>query len=95
MLSYACYNILMIEFIELIKVFLLSVIQGITEWLPVSSTGHMILLDDILKLQDKMVPLQSTYTQTGSSDTGGAPTKDLGDLTDDGEASIDKRDKAN
>ena len=46
MLSYACYNILMIEFIELIKVFLLSVIQGVTEWLPVSSTGHMILLDD-------------------------------------------------
>lgn len=42
-----------------------------------------------------MVPLQSTYTQTGGSDTGGAPTKDLGDLTDDGEASIDKRDKAN
>ncbi len=41
----------MFEFIELVKVFLLSVIQGITEWLPVSSTGHMILLDGVLKLQ--------------------------------------------
>ena len=58
--------------------------------------NSMIYLEnDILKLQDKMIPLQTTYTQTGNSDTGGAPTKDLGDLTDDGEASIDKRDKAN
>ena len=68
MLSYACYNILMIEFIELIKVFLLSVIQGITEWLPVSSTGHMILLDDILKLQvsDEFWSLFLVVVQLGS-----------------------------
>ena len=68
MLSYACYNILMIEFIELIKVFLLSVIQGITEWLPVSSTGHMILLDDIVKLQvsDEFWSLFLVVVQLGS-----------------------------
>lgn len=39
-----------IDFIELIKVFILSVVQGITEWLPISSTGHMILIEDIMPL---------------------------------------------
>lgn len=37
-------------------------------------------------------PLVSSHTQSGSSNNGGAPTKDSGDLTDDGEASRDKRD---
>lgn len=37
-------------------------------------------------------PLVSSHTQTAGSNTGGAPTKDDGDLTDDGEASRDKRD---
>ena len=62
---------------------------------PLDMNSMLYLEKEILKLHEKMVPLQSTYTQTGSSDTGGAPTKDLGALTDDGEASIDKRDKAN
>lgn len=35
---------------EIIKAALLGVVQGITEWLPVSSTGHMILLDELLAL---------------------------------------------
>ncbi len=38
------------SFIELLKVIALGVIEGITEWLPVSSTGHMIILNDFLKL---------------------------------------------
>lgn len=37
-------------------------------------------------------PLVSSHTQSGGSDTNGAPTKRDGDLTDDGEASRDKRD---
>lgn len=35
---------------ELLKVFILGVIEGITEWLPISSTGHMILADEFIKL---------------------------------------------
>jgi len=36
------------DFIELLRVVFLSIIQGITEWLPVSSTGHMVLVDEFL-----------------------------------------------
>lgn len=40
----------MSEFFEILKVIILGIVQGITEWLPVSSTGHMILVDEFLKL---------------------------------------------
>ena len=40
----------MTEFIEIIKAIIFGVVEGITEWLPVSSTGHLILLDEFLKL---------------------------------------------
>ena len=36
--------------IEIIKAIFYGIIEGITEWLPVSSTGHLILLDEFLKL---------------------------------------------
>ena len=38
------------EIIELLKVIIVSAIEGITEWLPVSSTGHMLLFDHFAKL---------------------------------------------
>lgn len=36
--------------IELLKAVLFGIVEGITEWLPVSSTGHMIILDEFIRL---------------------------------------------
>ena len=36
--------------IEILKTILLGIVEGITEWLPISSTGHMILLDEFIRL---------------------------------------------
>ena len=38
------------EWIEIIKAIVLGVIEGVTEWLPISSTGHMILVDELIRL---------------------------------------------
>ena len=38
------------EIIELLKVIFLGIVEGITEWLPISSTGHMILVNEFIKL---------------------------------------------
>lgn len=37
--------------LEILKTILIGIIEGITEWLPVSSTGHMILVDEFVKLE--------------------------------------------
>ena len=39
-----------LSFIEILKVIFLGIVEGITEWLPISSTGHMLLVDEFLQL---------------------------------------------
>lgn len=38
------------DFIEILKVIILGIVEGITEWLPISSTGHMLLVDEFIQL---------------------------------------------
>lgn len=61
---------------------------------PLDMNSMLYLENEILQLHDKMVPMQSTYTQSSTGGQGGRPEKDLVDLGDDGEKSIDKRDRA-
>lgn len=42
---------ILMSFIDVIKAILYGIVEGITEWLPISSTGHMILLDEWLKVE--------------------------------------------
>jgi undecaprenyl-diphosphatase len=55
-------------FIELLKSVVLGIVQGITEWLPISSTGHMILVDEFMKLKmsDAFTEMFLVVIQLGS-----------------------------
>ena len=54
--------------IEIIKAILFGIIEGITEWLPISSTGHMILLNEFvnLKVSDEFYELFEVVIQLGA-----------------------------
>ncbi|WP_373844657.1 undecaprenyl-diphosphate phosphatase [Clostridium sp.] len=39
-----------LDFMEILKVIFLGIVEGITEWLPISSTGHMLLVDEFITL---------------------------------------------
>lgn len=47
-------------FIEILKSILFGLVEGVTEWLPVSSTGHMILLDELIHLRPSGDPTFNT-----------------------------------
>lgn len=41
----------MLELLEILKVIFLGIVEGITEWLPISSTGHMLLVDEFIQMK--------------------------------------------
>lgn len=54
--------------LESLKALLFGVVEGITEWLPISSTGHMILLDEFVRLQmsDAFMEMFNVVIQLGA-----------------------------
>ena len=54
--------------LEILKAILFGIIEGITEWLPISSTGHLILLDEIfaLKVSDEFYEMFQVVIQLGA-----------------------------
>ena len=54
--------------LDVLKVIILGIVEGITEWLPVSSTGHLILVGDLLSpdLSDKFMEMFNVVIQLGA-----------------------------
>ena len=54
--------------LDVLKVILLGIVEGITEWLPVSSTGHLILVGNVLKpgLSDAFMEMFNVVIQLGA-----------------------------
>lgn len=54
--------------LDVLKVIILGIVEGITEWLPVSSTGHLILVGDVLKpsMSDAFMEMFNVVIQLGA-----------------------------
>lgn len=54
--------------LEILKVIFLGIVEGITEWLPISSTGHLILLEQLLPLEasDAFMEMFDVVIQLGA-----------------------------
>ena len=54
--------------LDVLKVIMLGIVEGITEWLPVSSTGHLILVGDVLKpsMSDAFMEMFNVVIQLGA-----------------------------
>ena len=58
--------------LEALKVIIFGIVEGITEWLPISSTGHLILLEELLHLKQNQAFLDMVLCcDPAWSDTGG------------------------
>ena len=56
------------DILLMIKTILLGIVEGITEWLPISSTGHLILADEFIKLNmsDAFMEMFNVVIQLGA-----------------------------
>jgi undecaprenyl-diphosphatase len=66
-----CYKIKRVGgrmYIEIIKAIILGIVEGITEWLPISSTGHMILVEEFIKFNasDEFMEMFRVVIQLGA-----------------------------
>src|SRR5699024_11586318 len=55
--------------IEIIKALLMGIVEGVTEWLPISSTGHMILVEQLIQFEasDAFISMFRVVIQLGAN----------------------------